>query len=114
MKLRFIHIDTNGENAGKFHQNEELYDIIMPNLLCLIINNGDVVASGDIDFEKTRPFFKSGNNGHCVYLKDGLYIAAYEFTSMIVSASESSEAHTLSDLCNELAKEHSIRSWKLN
>jgi len=104
---KLLQVDTNGENAGGFFQNLELYDLITPEILFLIKDDRDIIFASEIDWEETRNYFDITNNGHCIYLKDGGYIAAYEFDYIGVNTHQEFQ-HTLSDLCEDLIEEHNI------
>jgi len=111
MKIRLIEIDTNGDNAYKFTQNVELYDLIVPNIVFLVDDSSNVIMADEFDWEATRKSFYSFNNGHCIYNKEGFYTAAYEFTHIGVKVDENSYVFTLSELCDELAELNNINSW---
>ena len=111
MKVKLIEIDTNGENASNFTQNIELYDLITPNIVFLIDDCKNIFMSNEFDWGITRRYFHSDNNGHCIYNKEGLYTAAYEFTHIGIKVNKDSYASTLSELCDELAEANNIESW---
>jgi len=111
MKYIMIEIDTNGNNAHKFTNNLELYDLIIPNILCLIDNSKEAYTSKEINWLATRDSFFPNNNGHCIWIKNEGYIAAYEFEHMIILVEDNSNASTFSELCDELAELHNIQSW---
>lgn len=115
MKIKLIEIDTNNQNAGKFRNNIELFDLIAPNIVFLVDDSNEVYPSDIVDWNATRPYFEPANNGHCIYFKEGGYIAAYEFKSLAVRLDtlgmEDSMIYTLSDLCDELSEKNNIISW---
>jgi hypothetical protein len=111
MESKILKIDTNDVNARLFEQNQELFDLIVPNILFLVEEDGKLLFSEDIDWVKTRPYFEATNNGHCIILKSGGYIAAYEFVAMGVKLEKTDFIDTLSELCDYLAEKHDIKSW---
>lgn len=111
MKIKLIEIDTNGGNSSKFTQNVELYDLITPNIIFLLDNCNNVFMSDEFDWDATRRYFHSDNNGHCILNKEGLYTAAYEFSHIGIKVNDDNYADTLSELCDELAEANNIDSW---
>lgn len=111
MKLKLIKIDTNGENASKFRQNLELYDLIIPNIIFLVDFCNDIFMSNEFDWDATRQYFGEDSNGHCIYNKKGSYTAAYDFSFIGIKVNEDSCANTLSELCDELSHINNINSW---
>lgn len=78
-----IEIDTNNAryNQDKYPWNEELWNILVPNIKYLETYEG-LQPSEEINWEITKQYFKDGN-GHCIIQKEtGTYIAAYEYTSL--------------------------------
>lgn len=77
-----IIIDTNGNNYqyDKYPYNEELWNIIVPNIKYLGSYEG-LQPTSEIDWDKTRLGFEK-SNGHCIIQKSGGYIAAYEYESL--------------------------------
>lgn len=77
-----ILIDTNNTNYNpdKYPYNEELWNIIIPNIKFLG-SPGELTPASDIDWDSTKPYFKD-SNGHCIYHKSGGYVAAYEYETL--------------------------------
>lgn len=77
-----IEIDTNNAryNQDKYPWNEELWNILVPNIKYLETYEG-LQPSEEINWEKTKIQFKE-SNGHCIQQKTGGYVAAYEYTSL--------------------------------
>lgn len=111
--IKLLEIDTNGENAYKFEQNETLFNIIIPNIIFLVTTEREVIYKERIDWGKTSQYFRVGSNGHCIYLTNGEYIAAYEFTHLVVEfdAITLEYVNTLSDLCDCMANVYDVTSW---
>lgn len=113
--MKLIEIDTNGNNANKFQQNVELYDIITPNILFLVEHDDNkITMSEEIDWVETRQYFHKGRNGHCICFKTGGYIAAQDFSHIGLKVPSDFLGKTLSELCDELAIHHKIESWLIN
>lgn len=112
MTAILIKIDTNGQNAGKFKNSIELFDLIYPIIVFLIDDRNKVYEASMIDWAATRPYFQPDNNGHCIYLKGGGYVPAYCFESMAVYpyliGVDGDGVCTLSELCEEVAKKNNI------
>jgi len=106
---KLIKVDTNGSNAYKYKQNQELYDVIVPNILFLVDIDDEVYMATEFDWVKTRDYFSEDNNGHCIYFKNGYYISAAEILYICIKTTYVCD--TLSELCDCLAKEYNIESW---
>lgn len=119
MKTVMIEIDTNGDNFynHNYTNNLELYDLIVPKILFLLLDERIIYKYDEIDWEATRSQFHPDSNGHCIWSVDdgghlsGGYTSASEFTHIGLMVDDDSLASTLSELCDELAEKHGITSW---
>jgi len=77
--LRKIVIDTNNTNYNpqKYPWNEELWNIVVPNIKYLEELDG-LQPANEIDWVDTKGYFET-SNGHCIMHRSGGYVAAYEY-----------------------------------
>jgi len=110
MKTRIIEVDTTGDNADKFTNNLELYDLMVPDILMLVDDCRDIVFTDEVDWVQTRKFFEPNNNGHYIWTNAGC-ISSCDIKKIIIKVSEDFYGETLSELCDELAKANQIENW---